>query len=407
MRVDSGEHGGFSAYVSGQYSQQDLFVNQRAYNKSTGTQFNTKLMYQTEGVRLTAFADISRTNQADDAYLSKEMLGRLGWDWGGYAPDWQSYLGVAYCSVTGPAAPAGLCKAAPAPQKNADVTFTNGQILRNDELYYLNGDFDLTSALGAHVKVYHHSDKGAGNNWIVGWSKQGTASVADDVPVQIRDTRYTIDRTGVLGSLSWDVAFNHLEAGFWYEDNTSSAARYIWTNVTGPFDLAQYLTGQPDTAGHRPVGPGDQVEDASVLRAGHGEAARGHADLRFRLQGHLFEVGGPGPERHFRDAAAGLQPVRHRHADRQGLFPAGSGRALAGRASPRAVRQLCREHGHVSGRLQAGAAVGLAGRLGRAGQDPEARDVEERRRRLSLCERRAAGFADRLLCEIRQPPAAI
>ncbi len=125
---------------------------------------------------------------------------------------------------------------------------TNGQILRNDELYYLNGDFDLTNALSAHVKVYHHQDKGAGNNWIVGWSKQGTASVADDVPVQIRDTRYTIDRTGVLGSLSWDIACNHLEAGFWYEDNTSSAARYIWTNVTGPFDLAQFLTGQPDTA---------------------------------------------------------------------------------------------------------------------------------------------------------------
>ncbi len=40
------------------------------------------------------------------------------------------------------------------------------------------------------------------------------------MPVQIRDTRYTIDRTGVLGSLSWQLGFNHLEAGFWIEDNT-------------------------------------------------------------------------------------------------------------------------------------------------------------------------------------------
>ncbi|AGH50746.1 MULTISPECIES: TonB-dependent receptor [Sphingomonadales] len=247
VRFDTGEHGGFSAYLSGQYSEQDLFVNQRAWNKSTGKQFNGKLKYEFTGGTITAFADFSRTNQADDAYLSKEMLGRLGWDWGGYAPDWQSYLGVAYCGVTGPTAP-DKCVPAPSPQKNSDVTFTNGQILRNDDLFYVAGDFDITKSLTARVQVYHHEDKGAGNNWIVGWSKQGTPATDDDVPVQIRDTRYTIDRTGALASLNWDVGFNHFQAGFWLEDNTSSAARYIWTNVTGPFSLAHFLKGQPDTA---------------------------------------------------------------------------------------------------------------------------------------------------------------
>ncbi len=244
-RFDTGEHGGFSAYVSGAYSEQDLFVNQRAYKQSTGKQFNGKLVYQAEGLKLTAFADISRTNQADDAYLSKEMLGRLGYDWGGYAPDWQAYTGVAACTVT--TTPV-KCAAAPAPQKNADVTFTNGQILRNDELFYLAGDYSFTKNLSARLQVYHHKDKGAGNNFITGLSNQGTASTADDLPVQIRDTRYTIDRTGVLGSLSWQAGFNHFEAGFWVEDNTSSAARYIRTDVTGPFDLGQFLGGQPATA---------------------------------------------------------------------------------------------------------------------------------------------------------------
>ncbi|WP_256731396.1 TonB-dependent receptor [Sphingomonas sp. dw_22] len=247
VRIDTGEHAGFSAYISGQYSQQDLFVNQGAWNKSTGKQLNGKLQYKFDGGKITAFADISRTNQADDPYLSKDMLGRLGWDWGGYAPDWQSYLGVAYCGVTGPTAPT-KCVAAPSPQKTSDVTFTNGQILRNDELYYLAGDFDLTKSLSVHTQVYHHEDKGAGNNWITGWSTQGTASTADDLPVQIRDTRYTIDRTGVLASLNWHVGFNEFQAGLWVEENTSSAARYIWTNVTAPFSLAQFLKGQPDTA---------------------------------------------------------------------------------------------------------------------------------------------------------------
>jgi iron complex outermembrane receptor protein len=245
VRFDTGEHGGFSAYVSGQVSEQDLFVNQGAWNKSTGKQFNGKLQYQADGIKITAFADLSRTNQADDPYLSRDMLSRLGYDWAGYAPDWNGYLGVAACTVT--TTPI-KCAAAPSPQKNADVTFTNGQILRKDDLYYLAGNFDLTSALSLRTQVYHHKDKGAGNNWIAGLSNQGTTSTADDLPVQIRDTRYTIDRTGVLASLNWHVGFNEFEAGFWVEDNTSSAARYIWTNVTGPFDLGQYLKGQPSTA---------------------------------------------------------------------------------------------------------------------------------------------------------------
>lgn len=247
LRFDTGEHGGLSAYVSGHYAQQDLFVNQGAYNKSTGKQLNAKAVYDGGPFKLTAFADVSRTNQADDTYMSKDMLSRLGWDWGGYAPNWQSYLGVAYCSVTAPTAPT-KCVPAPSPQKNSDVTYTNGQILRDDDLFYLAGDFDVTATLKAHAQVYHHSDKGAGNNFITGWSTQGTTSTADDLPVQVRDTRYTINRTGVVASLGWDLGVNHIQAGLWLEDNTSSAARYIWTTVTGPFDLAQYLKGQPDTA---------------------------------------------------------------------------------------------------------------------------------------------------------------
>jgi iron complex outermembrane receptor protein len=173
------------------------------------------------------------------------MLGRLGYDWGGYAPDWTSYLGVAACTVAGtPIA----CKAAPAPQKNSDVTYTNGSILRNDELFYATGDFDVTSNISLHISGYHHKDKGAGNNFIAGKSDQGTAATTDDLPVQIRDTRYTISRNGVLGHADWHFAFNNFEAGFWVEDNTSSAARYIRTSVTGPIDLAQYLTSQPETA---------------------------------------------------------------------------------------------------------------------------------------------------------------
>ncbi|MEJ0099106.1 MAG: TonB-dependent receptor [Pseudomonadota bacterium] len=250
-RFDTGEYHGFSAYLSGQYTAQDLFVDQDAWNRSTGKQFNGKALYKFDGGTLTAFADISHTNQADDPYLSKEMLSRLGWDWGGIAPDWDTYAKLADCTAAANV-PAITCVNATAPVKNADVTYTNGQILRNDELYYVAGDFNLTDSMTAHLQVYDHTDKGAGNNWIIGKSTQGTTATADDYPVQIRDTRYTIDRQGGLVSLAWNLGFNRIQAGLWLEDNKSSAARYIWTNVTqdqfSQMSLAHFLGGTPGTA---------------------------------------------------------------------------------------------------------------------------------------------------------------
>ena len=249
LRLDTGDIDGFSAYLSGQYSEQDLFVNQPAYRTSYGKQLNGKAQYKFDRGTITAFMDLSRTNQADDPYMSKDMLLNH------FAPG----LGCrrlcarldglcssrAACSVP---SLVSKCVNSSAPEKTSDVTFTNGQILRNDDLFYVAGDYAVTDDLGARLQVYRHTDKGAGNNFITGWSTQGTASTADDLPVQIRDTRYTINRDGVLGSLAYDIAFNHLQAGFWLEENTSSASRYIDTNVTGPFDLGQFLKGQPSTA---------------------------------------------------------------------------------------------------------------------------------------------------------------
>lgn len=245
LRFDTGVYDGFSAYLSGQYSRQDLFVNQGAYKTSYGKQINAKVQYDFDRGKITAFLDLSRTNQADDPYLSKDQLSRLGWNWGGYAPNWSDYVKRTACSVTSLVA---QCVKPIAPEKTADDTFTNGTILRNDDLFYVAGDYAFTDNLSGRVQVYRHTDKGAGNNFIAGLSDQGTTATADDVPVQIRDTRYTINRDGLLASLAYNIAFNHIQAGVWLEENTSSAARYIWANVTGPSDLGLFLKGQPSSA---------------------------------------------------------------------------------------------------------------------------------------------------------------
>jgi iron complex outermembrane receptor protein len=241
-RFDSGDYHGFSMYLSGMRAISDLWNNQSAYNRSTTKQFNGKAVYDFGAGRITAFADTSRTSQADDFYLSKNELGRgLGWDWGGYAPDWHKALSRAYCNSG--SFNARLCDRS-GPDQDADGAFTGGQILRNDDLYYLAGDFFPVDAVTVHAQVYHHEDQGAGNNWNSGsWSNFGTAQ---QLPLIIRSTLYTINRSGAILSAGWDLGINHVEAGVWYEHNVSSASRYNYTTVTGPRDLSGFQSAQPN-----------------------------------------------------------------------------------------------------------------------------------------------------------------
>ncbi|MGC4028824.1 MAG: TonB-dependent receptor [Steroidobacteraceae bacterium] len=241
VRVDTGDHGGFSAYLSGMYSKSELFVNQPAYNDSTGKQLNGKLLYRFDRGAVTAFADVSRTSQANDFYMSKEALARLGWDWGGYAPDWDKALGRAYCNPS--TLNAALCDNS-GPDTYSDGAFTGGQVLRNDDLYYVAADFKPVDAVSLRAQLYRHKDKGAGNNWNYGWSNRNTPQ---QLPLVLRDTRYAIDRDGGLLTVGWTLGANELQAGFWHEGNTSSAERYNFTNVTGPRSLDGFLEGQPDS----------------------------------------------------------------------------------------------------------------------------------------------------------------
>ena len=151
-------------------------------------------------------------------------------------------------------------------------TFTNGQILRDDALVYVAGDYAITDDLKAHLQVYHHDDKGDGNNWIAGYLHPGhgdprrRSSGPDPRHALHHQPQWRARQPG----LGW-IGFNHVQAGFWLEENISSAARYIWTNVTGPFNLGA-VPGGP--AQHGPVGAEDLLEHAAILHPGHRVAAR-------------------------------------------------------------------------------------------------------------------------------------
>ena len=240
-RFDIGEYNGFSMYVSGMHARSDLWNDQSAYNDSITRQFNTKAVYETEALRLTGFADASRTTQANYFYLSRDSMARgLGWDWGGYAPDWNKAVAKAYCNKN--TFNAARCDSS-GPDTDADGAFTAGQILRNDDLYYLSGEFFASDTLTLRALAYRHEDAGEGHNWNSGaWSNKGTAQ---ELPIIFRNTLYSIDRRGGTLGMEWEVGAHRIQMGGWYEQNTSSASRYQ-SAVDGPRDFSGLAKSQPD-----------------------------------------------------------------------------------------------------------------------------------------------------------------
>jgi iron complex outermembrane receptor protein len=190
--------------------------------------------------RLTAFADTSRTSQADYAYLSKSGLHRgLGWDWNLYAPDWQRALAAAYCA---PATRDASRCAYSGGVDNTDDAYYQSRALRNDDLYYLAGDFQPSDAVSLHTQVYHHENEGQGHWWSPGQaSNPGTPQA---LPISIRSTNYTINRQGITAALSWQWGIHELEAGLWYERNDHNVERNFYY-ITGPFLDDAYLN-HPD-----------------------------------------------------------------------------------------------------------------------------------------------------------------
>ncbi|MDR3447449.1 TonB-dependent receptor [Dyella sp.] len=239
LRLDTGDYHGFSMYVSGVRATADMWAPPES--PTTTKQYNTKAVYQFDGGKITAFADNSRTSQADYAYLSKSGMARgLGWDWNLYAPDWKRAVAAAYCSPI-------YTKGGKADSRcgfsggvdNIDDAYYQSRALRRDDLYYLAGDFFPSDTVTLHTQVYHHENGGQGHWWAPGQpSYPGTAQ---EVPISIRSTNYTINRNGAIASATWDVGDHHVEGGVWYENNHHSVQRnFYW--ITGPVSDDNYLS---------------------------------------------------------------------------------------------------------------------------------------------------------------------
>lgn len=238
VRVDTGDHNGFAAYVSGVRQDADMWT--APHQNQTTRQFNAKAVWNVGDNRFGAFIATSRVSQANYTYLSKSMLARgLGWDWNIYAPDWNRALAAAYC--------------APATYDAAQCAFTGGvnsiddayyqsRALRDDNLYSLDGDIALGGDARLKATVYHHENRGQGHWWAPGQASNPGTDQA--LPISIRSSNYTINRTGITAALSWQWGIHALEAGLWYEYNDHNVERNFYY-VTGPF-VDDFYVNHPD-----------------------------------------------------------------------------------------------------------------------------------------------------------------
>lgn len=243
-RLDTGEHGGFSMYLSGSLLSADMWS--RPHDNQDQNQVNIKAVYNFgDGNRLSAFLSSAETSQANYAYLSKALLARgADWDWNLYKPDWQRALNAAYCAPRPwPASKAGdrRCRFE-SPAATIDDAYYASRALRTDHLAALAGEFNLGQGLRLNAQAYYHDDRGQGHWWSPGnWSYPNTAK---EIPISIRSTNYGINRYGAMASLNWEVGIHKIQGGFWYESNHHDVQRNFYF-IDGPINDDRFLN-DPD-----------------------------------------------------------------------------------------------------------------------------------------------------------------
>ena len=231
-RVNFGEAGGIRGFVSGVYHNAEKW---KGGGDQRNWQFNAKAIIPVGEAEFDAYFAYSDRAEQDYQDLSLEMIGRLGYDWDNFFPDYATAVRVADIAANrGETGATRFNLAAgtvyPAPIATVDDAYYDASGLRKDTL----GAYGLTAPLGEGVtfkiKAYYHDNTGQGT-----WGTPYVPS-PNGVPLSVRTTEYDIQRGGVFGSLNAEVGDHELTVGAWYEHNDFTQARrfYAYESRTTP-----------------------------------------------------------------------------------------------------------------------------------------------------------------------------
>jgi iron complex outermembrane receptor protein len=238
-RINVGSPDGFRGYVSYGYATTDKY-------KGKGRQYqhlvNAKaVMPVGDDAQIDGWFSYSDRHEQDYQDMSLDMLSRLGYGFDNLTGDYALAIRVAdiganraaagmNCAGGGPVTNPAAGTTYPAPINCADDGYYDASGLRRDVV----GALGFTTGLGdnAHfqVKAYYHSNTGMGL-----WATPYVPS-PNGVPISIRTTEYDIQRAGVFSSVDFELGFNQVNLGMWYEHNEFNQARrfYALASRTSP-----------------------------------------------------------------------------------------------------------------------------------------------------------------------------
>ena len=220
-RVDTGLIGdAMKASLSGTRQRSDKTKGEGGQDQD---QVNARFVFNFgESNSLTGFFNYSDRKEVDYQDMSKEMLGRLGYDWDNYQPDWQRALNAARGQFSGNVT-------------SLDDAYYSAGGLRKDNLSGLILDLNLTPSFNLKTTGYHHDNKGEGH-WYTPYVATNAAN-----PLSIRTTEYRINRNGIMADASLELGNHTVTFGAWGErsDHTGTRAYYA---VIGPADTMYYLS---------------------------------------------------------------------------------------------------------------------------------------------------------------------
>jgi iron complex outermembrane receptor protein len=197
---------------------------------------------------LSGFYNTSRRRETDYQDLSLEMIGRLGYDWDNFSPDWNRAQLIADIAnnrgdTGAPSTNPGAGTTYPSPIISADDAYYDASGLRDDTLSRLTYDWDVTDAIKVSATAYMHEDEGQGI-WFTPYVNpfQFGATDLSLSPISVRTTEYDMNRQGLFGSASWELGQHTLEGGFWYEYNDFNQDRRFYANTRArPRDTLEFM----------------------------------------------------------------------------------------------------------------------------------------------------------------------
>lgn len=223
--LDTGDLGGFKAYISGAYIDADKW---KGFGSQRSTQINAKVVADlSPSTTFTAFVNYSDRKESDYQDLSLGMINRLGYDWDNISNDWPLAVRLAFIGAnrgdTGVVvAPNAFGTTYPAPITSVDDTYFDAAGLRRDWLASARIEQQFGDAVTGGLQGYYHTNKGQGS-WITPYRAS-----PGGLPISFRTTEYEIERIGVLGDLKAEFGGHTVQLNLWYENNDFEQARRFY-----------------------------------------------------------------------------------------------------------------------------------------------------------------------------------